>query len=102
MCSPARSPRQNCYAQPSPHRRSIARAATIARNEGRALNAKANAQDASRVGKQWFTREDLKVEVDCRENAAIGAIALDEEWPHGEYPQRGRPPKNGPQLVVAE
>jgi hypothetical protein len=70
-----------------------ARATTIAQNEttraereGLGL-AMRNIEVAQ--GKVWRTMEDLKVEPDCRENAAVGVIGLEDEWPHGEYPHIG-------------
>jgi hypothetical protein len=37
-------------------------------------------------GKQWFTQEDDLVEEDCEENADAGVIAMDDDFPNGDYP----------------
>jgi hypothetical protein len=37
-------------------------------------------------GKQWYTQEDDLVEEDCEENADAGVIAIEDDFPNGDYP----------------
>lgn len=67
-----------------------ARAKTIAYNETtqaerEGLNTAMRGTNVAQ-GKQWFTQEDEAVEEDCIENADAGVIAIDADFPNGDWP----------------
>ena len=66
------------------------RATMIARTET-SIAQKAGAMEGYRASgvvesKQWLTAEDDLVEEDCQENADAGVIALEDDFPNGDFP----------------
>ena len=69
------------------------RASMIARTET-SVAAKTGAMEGYRASgvvasKEWLTANDDLVEEDCQENADAGVIALDDDFPNGDFPHPG-------------